>query len=95
MGVTLWIDTSAETTVDLGGTLACYKSFADMARVAGDEWEKTYEALAGVLSQCEDQSDADPEWLADMRDQAGAFLARYRDGLDDAAVEILRTLADG
>lgn len=93
MSVTLWVDTDADETIELGPTLPCYAAFAHMARVAGDEWESEYGALAGVLTQCELQDDADPDWLADMRRQAGEYLARFGDALTGDERDILTELA--
>src|SRR4051794_38687319 len=92
MTMTLWIDTEKEETIELGATLACYKAFAEMGRVAGGAWQTDYEALAGVLSQCEDQEDADPDWLADVRKQAKQFLADHN-GISEEAQAILGQLA--
>lgn len=84
MSVTLWINTEKEETIELATTMSCYAAFAEMARIAGDEWITEYEALAGVLSACEDQEDVPPDWLKDMRSQAHRFLANHGDDLTQA-----------
>jgi len=93
--VSLWIDSEKETTIDLGGTLDAYKAFSEMAQLAGDTWTTDYEALSGVLSQCEDQADAEAKWLAEVQEQAAAFLKAFGDKLSDAATEILEALIKG
>ena len=93
MSVTLWIDTEREETIELGGTLVVYKAFADMARAAGKRWKTDFADLSGVLSQCEDQTDADPEWLADVRRQAKLLLGHYEHHLSADAQGILQQLA--
>ncbi len=94
MSVTLWLDTAAEKTIELGGTLPVYKAFSDMAKVAGDAWETDYADLSGVLTQCEDGADADPEWLADVKTQAAQFLEQYGDKAGEMVGEILNQLVE-
>lgn len=93
MSVTLWLDTAREQTVELGPTLPVYAAFAEMARAVGPAWRTTYPDLAGVLTQCETQDDADPSWLAGVRTQARLFLQRSP-RLSPSAREILSLLAD-
>lgn len=94
MSVTLWIDTAKDSALELGQTFACYEAFAEMARAAGESWAD-YPDLAGVLTQCETQEDADPEWLAAARGQAAAFLKRHGGGLGRDARNLLANLAGG
>jgi hypothetical protein len=95
MGVTLWLDTEREETIELGGTFACYRAFAEMAKVAGgwDAWVSDYPDLAGVLDQCETQEDADPLWLADVKRQARTFLEAHEQRLSEDARNLLDNLA--
>ena len=95
MGVTLWLDTDQEETVELGGTLPVYAAFAEMARVAGSSWETDYSDLAGVLTQCENQEDADPQWLDAVRTQVSILLRRKGDHLSNLARGVLRQLEGG
>jgi hypothetical protein len=92
MTMTLWLDTDAEQTIELGGTLEAYAAFAEMAR-AVDETYDEYADLFGVPEQCANQDDADPEWLEDVKRQAQAMLDGYRDKLGANAVDILEQLA--
>ncbi len=95
MSVTLWIDTPTEKTIELGPTLATYRAFSEMQSAAGAAWQAEYADLAGVLTQCEDQEDADPEWLADVQSQAAQFLKSYGDHISDFCHRLLATLAHG
>lgn len=92
MSVTLWIDTPTEKTIELGPTLATYQAFAEMSRAADDAWQSEFADLAGVLTQCESQEDADPSWLSDVQRQAAQFLARHGDDISDYAHRLLATL---
>lgn len=94
MSVTLWLNTEKEETIELGPTLAVYQSFAEMDSVAGN-WDEEYPDLSGVLVQCEWQEDADPEWLAGVKKQSLAFLAKYGDHLSDFTHRLLAMLAHG
>jgi hypothetical protein len=95
MAVTLWIDSAAEESVELGPTFPCYAAFAEMARAAGGDWRSRYADLSGVLTQCEDQADADPDWLASVRSQAASFLREFGGRLGEDARGVLRELAAG
>jgi Peptidase_C39 like family len=92
MTMTLWIDTDKDETIDLGNTLDCLKAFGDMEKAADDAWLKDYADLAGVVSQCMDQEDVDPAWMADVRQQAKRFLAEH-DSIGEEAKSILLELA--
>lgn len=93
MSVTLWIDTKADKTLELGPTLPVYKAFAELAHVVGeDDWLSEYPALSGVLSQCESQEDADPVWLNQVSGQANHFLRQYRPRLSRDALVLLEKL---
>lgn len=93
MSVTLWLDTESEKTVELGPTLPCYHAFAEMAHTAGPSWATAWPHLSGVLTQCELQEDAPPDWLAGMKKEAAAFLKRFGDKLGEGARTILGQLA--
>lgn len=88
MTATLWLDTEKELTVELGGTQQLYRAFADMAKACGPGCYTEYPDLFGVVSQVESQEDADPEWLADVRKQASAFMAKY----PGVATDVLKLL---
>jgi hypothetical protein len=93
MGVTLWIDTEADETIELGATMPCYAAFAEMERVAGKkEWAR-FDALSGVLSACEDQEDVPADWLAEVREQAAQFLEEYASHLKPDTQQLLKELA--
>ncbi len=94
MTAQLWIDTAADRTVELGGTLPLYAAFAEMVRAAGGDRQARadYPDLFGVLDQVEDQDDADPEWLAAVRAQAAAFLKKHAAKLDAHAAWVLGQL---
>jgi hypothetical protein len=91
--VTLWLDTDAEETIDLGATLPFYQAWTEIVRAGGDSFSKDYPDLAGVVSQCEDQEDADPDWLQDVRLQAANMLKEHGDSLSDRAQAILSLLS--
>lgn len=91
MSVTLWLDTASERTIELGATLAVYEAFSEMTHAAGAKWQSEYPDLAGVLSQCESQEDADPDWLASVREQATRFAREFKVGPE--ATGILEELA--
>lgn len=91
MTVTLWIDTDSEETIELGPTIACYQSFAEL-RHKVPAFTRDFPALYGVLTQCENQEDADPEWLADVRAEARRLLAT-REDLSEHTTWILGLLA--
>jgi hypothetical protein len=93
VSVTLWIDTDADETVELGPTLLTYKAFAELKRAAGPRWETDYPDLAGVLTQCETQEDADPRWLIGVRRQAAALLRTAGARLSPDARDLAETLA--
>lgn len=95
MSVTLWLDTAAEQTIELGPTLPAYRAFAEMTRATGGfgAWQQRYPNLSGVLTQCETQEDAAPEWLAGVRAEAKAFLAQFGGQLGADANAILSQLA--
>ncbi len=93
MGVTLWLDTEREETIELGQTFACYAAFAEMVHAAGDAWLRDFPDLAGVLTQCETQEDADREWLADVKRQARVFLEVHEKRLSEDARNLLDNLA--
>lgn len=95
MSVTLWINEAKEEALDLGPTLAVYGAFAEMSRAAGPAWQAEYEALSGVLSQCEIQEDADPKWLAEVSEQASRLLRERGAHLSDFAHRLLAELAHG
>ena len=89
VSATLWIDTAAERTVDLGNTLQMYVAFAEMAKLVNvDDWSD----LFGVMTQVELQEDADPQWLADVSLQAGMFLQLY--DVSERTRELLEALRD-
>ena len=92
MSVTLWLDTEAEETIELGPTLHFYAAFAELARAAGDRWLDDYPDLAGLADQCESQEDAAPDWLAGVRKQAARMLAAHGDDLDEGARGVLEAL---
>ena len=94
MSVTLWIDESQDQTVELGPTLEVYRAMADLQHLAGRDWRKKYGALAGVLTQCERQEDADPDWLAEVREQAADFLKVYAEDLSGRGKDILERLKE-
>jgi hypothetical protein len=94
MGVTLWIDTTKDDGLELGGTIPVYQAFTEMQRLVGQQrWQMQYPALGGVLTQCEWQRDADPDWLAEVRRQAQKMLDRHREGLSQDAQNLLANLA--
>ena len=93
MTVTIWLDTDAEETIELGATLPFYQAWAEIVSARGDSFSDDYPDLAGVASQCEDQEDADPEWLADVRLQAADMLKEHGADLSDRAQAILSLLA--
>jgi hypothetical protein len=95
MGVTLWINTGKEETIEFGPTFPAYEAFAALAEVAGGWSEFVAECpdLSGLMSACESQEDAPPEWLADARTQARRFLIGHSNLPADAAT-MLRSLAD-
>jgi hypothetical protein len=95
MSVTLWLDTEAEETIELGPTLHFYAAFAEIARAAGERWLDDYPDLASLADQCESQEDADPGWLAGVRQQALCLLAAYGKGLSADARGILETRPPG
>lgn len=95
MSVTLWLDTEKEETIELGLTLPAYEAFAEMAHLAGPVWQRDYADLAGVLTQCELQEDADPAWLADVRAQAADYLKKAGDRISPGSKGILEVLAAG
>jgi hypothetical protein len=92
MSATLWLDSKAEKTIELGGTLSLYEAFAGMAKVAGASYLTDWPALFGVPSAVEDQEDVDPTWLADVQEEAARFLTKFPD-VNDNAREILEQLA--
>jgi hypothetical protein len=91
--VTLWLDTGEEETIELGATLPFYQAWAEIVRAGGKSFSDDYPDLAGVVSQCEDQEDADPDWLQDVRLQATNMLKEQGDSLSDRARAILSLLA--
>lgn len=95
MSVTLWVNTDKDETVELGPVIPVYKAFARMSRLVGTEvWLKYYPELADVLDHCErTNDDADPEWLAKVRDQAAKFLRQYGKRLDGYGVVALKRLS--
>lgn len=96
MSMTLWIDTDSEETIELGPTMECYKAFAEMKHLVGDEvWAKRFSALDGVLTQCELQEDADPSWLEEVREEATLLLREQRSNLSVFAVGVLEALSEG
>lgn len=94
MSATLWLDTAAEKTVELGGTVQLYEAFAEMAKSAGPDYLDDWPDLFGVVTQVETQEDAPPDWLADVREQAKRFLREYRGGLGGNAVAVLKALSE-
>jgi hypothetical protein len=93
MSATLWIDTETEETIELGGAMQLYAAFTEMSRAAGADWERDYPELSGVVSQVEDQEDADPEWLKGAQKQAHDFLRDHGADVGDHARWVLTTLA--
>lgn len=91
MSATLWIDTEADETVELGGTIPFYGAFAKMQKIAGGMDD--YPDLFGVMTQVELQEDADPDWLADVRDQATTFLDKHKGDLDEYTIWMLEQLS--
>lgn len=92
MSVTLWIDSKREETIELGATLACYQAFSEL-RHKVPAFARDYAALDGVLTQCEWQEDAPPDWLADVRVEARRLLASASEGLSPDTLRILELLA--
>lgn len=93
MTATLWVDTSSETTAELGGTQQMYDAFADMLGAGGGDAPAVYPELFGVPFQVETQDDADPGWLDAVRVQAAAFLAAHHAALGPDALRVLAALA--
>lgn len=93
MSATLWLNTEREETLELGGTLQLYEAFADMAHAAGKTCYDDYPDLFGVVSQVEDQADADPQWLEKVRQQAKVFEAKYSPHLKEHTLWILDQLS--
>lgn len=91
MSATLWIDTSKEQTIELGNTIACYKSFDEMSDIT-DKFEEEYTELSQVPDQTMHTDDCDPTWLKRVRQQAGSFLSEYRDRLSGNTVWVLEQL---
>jgi hypothetical protein len=80
---TLWIDTSKDETVELGGTLPLYSAFAEMERAAGPGCLEAYPALFAVVPWVESQDDAPADYLADLAREARAFSDKYAAKLTD------------
>lgn len=93
MTATLWLDSAAGRSLELGPTLPLYAALADMRRAAGPGFFAEWPDLGGLVSQVESQADADPGWLADARAQAAAFLRRHRGALAARTVRVLEALA--
>jgi len=92
MSATLWLDTDAGKTVDLGGTIQMYQAFGEMQDLAGEGYMGAWPALWGVSTQVESQDDAHPEWLAEVRDEAARFLSQHGGKLSANARWILGQL---
>lgn len=91
--MSIWINTEKDEALELGQTLACYEAFAEMANAAHGYWSDDYPALSGVLTQCETQEDADPEWLQDVASEAKEFAAQHGHELSQDARNLLANLA--
>jgi hypothetical protein len=89
MSMLIWVDEAADEAVDLGDPFRAYAAFAEMAKAAGDDakWAELFS-----VPQFAEQ-EADPAWLAAVRDQAGEFIAEYGKGLGDQTKWVLRQLA--
>jgi hypothetical protein len=92
MSVTLWLDTSSEETIELGGVIPVYHSFAQMRNLAAHEWYESYPSLAEVLHQCELQEDAEQGWLKNVVRDATAYLDKYITKMPIIGKEILLQL---
>jgi hypothetical protein len=95
MTATLWLDTPADETLELGGTLQLYAAFAEMAHLAGEGYLENWPDLFGVLTQVELQEDADSDWLVDVRAQASQFLDSYGPRLSEHSRWVLEQLGGG
>ena len=92
MSATLWL--TDDDSASLGGTIQLYKAYQDMLKVAGKEFWDDWPDLGGVMSQVESQEPADPEWLADVREQAHFFLQKHEDQLEPYTVGLLGLLKE-
>ena len=93
MSATLWVDTAADETIDFGNTLQFYAAFTALVKLAGKDAAEKYGDLFGIATQVEDQSDAEPEWLASAREQAAEFLHEFDSKIPPPARAILEKLA--
>lgn len=92
MTATLW--TGPDETIELGGTLQLYQSFAEMAKLKGERYLKDYPALFAVCSAVEDGSEVPTDWLDDVRVEAEVFLEAYKDKLSPDTITLLNILKE-
>lgn len=95
MTATLWLDSRRDDALSLGGTIQLYQAFQEMALLDGPGFETRWPELFGVPYQVEDGGDADPDWMRDVRTQAGRFLARHGRDLGGYSAGVLKLLAGG
>jgi hypothetical protein len=89
---TLWIDTSRDETVELGGTLHLYEAFAEMERLAGPNALTEWPSLFAVVPHVEGQDDAPADYLADLGREALEFYTEHGENLSDHSGWVLQQL---
>jgi hypothetical protein len=88
----IWISEEDDEAIDLGDPFALSQAFTEMERAA--ESDDGWEELLSV-PQFVDAEDADPDWLAAVRDQAAWMLDKHGDGLSEHTRWVLGQLGEG
>jgi hypothetical protein len=88
----IWISEADDEAIDLGDPFALLESFAELEQAAesDDGWEELFS-----VPQFLDAEDADPDWLAEVRDQAAWMLDKHGDGLSEHTRWVLGQLGEG
>jgi len=90
MSLLLWLDESEDLAIDLGDPFEAYKSFAEMAELAGTK-SKGWEELFSVPGEAE--QDVEAEWVSKVAEQADRFLDTYDGDISDHTRWLLLRLA--
>ena len=88
----IWISEADGEAIDLGDPFTLVEAFAEMEQAAesDDGWEELFSVPKFV-----DAEDADPAWLAEVRDQAAWMLDKHGDGLSEHTRWVLEQLGEG
>lgn len=79
-------------TLDLGSPVVMLGTFAELERVAGDDFER-YAELFGVRDTVLEELTPEADWYADVKEQASEFLDDHRATLSANAIALLESLA--